>query len=271
MADALDSSETESGAQWHWASFLTEIAGRIRWFAERQVAQSRQDAELAAAIVVNGDERWILLRDSLMALSLREAGNAVRAAALLVDESPLREALDNLGSEDSAQRAGAIELIDSSQEAGMLRPLIPILEGKDVTLDRPPFAKLQNHHDSWIRRCVEFATTPGDEMARTLATLNLMERVLFLRKVPLFAGLAPQDLERIAEVAAEDAYGDGDTIDVEGDPAPIRTSWFQVRWSSPATAPRSLGAGKARWSERWRSSPTSLGWHRSWPMGMSVF
>ena len=55
-------------------------------------------------------------------------------------------------------------------------------------------------------------------MARTLATLNLMERVLFLRKVPLFAGLAPQDLERIAEVAAEDAYGDGDTIDVEGEP-----------------------------------------------------
>ncbi len=55
-------------------------------------------------------------------------------------------------------------------------------------------------------------------MARTLATLNLMERVLFLRKVPLFAGLAPQDLERIAEVAAEDAYGDGDTITAEGDP-----------------------------------------------------
>jgi CRP-like cAMP-binding protein len=55
-------------------------------------------------------------------------------------------------------------------------------------------------------------------MARTLATLNLMERVLFLRKAPLFAGLAPQDLERIAEVAAEDAYGDGDTITAEGDP-----------------------------------------------------
>jgi HEAT repeat protein len=219
VADALDRSETETGAQLALGKLPhRRIAGRIRWFAERQVAQSRQDAELAAAIVVNGDERWILLRDSLMALSLREAGNAVRAAALLVEESPLREVLDNLGSEDTAQRAGAIELIDSSQEAGILRPLIPILEGKDVTLDRPPFAKLQNHHDSWIRRCVEFATTPGDEMARTLATLNLMERVLFLRKVPLFAGLAPQELERIAEVAEEEAHGDGDTIDVEGEP-----------------------------------------------------
>ncbi len=142
VADALDSSETESGALMALGELPHhQIDGRIRWFAERQVAQARQDAELAAAIVVNGDERWILLRDSLMALSLREAGNAVRAAALLADDSPLREALDNLGSEDAAQRAGAIELIDSSQEAGMLRPLIPILEGKDVTLDRPPICE----------------------------------------------------------------------------------------------------------------------------------
>ena len=60
-----------------------------------------------------------------------EAGNAVRAAVLLDDDSPLREAVDNLSSEDPAQRAGAIELIDSSQEAVMLRPLISVLEGKD--------------------------------------------------------------------------------------------------------------------------------------------
>ena len=219
VADALDSAETEAGALLALGELPhDQIAGRIRWFAERQVAQSKQDAGLAAAIVANGDERWILIRDSLTGLYLREARHAVRAAVLLDDDSPLREALDNLSSEDPAQRAGAIELIDSSHEAVLLRPLISVLEGTETGEGPLPIPKLLGHHDPWIRRCAEFATSPGDEMARTLATLSLMERVLFLRKVPLFAHLAPQDLERIAEVTEEHAYGEGDTITTEGDP-----------------------------------------------------
>ncbi|HEX2405421.1 MAG TPA: HEAT repeat domain-containing protein, partial [Acidimicrobiia bacterium] len=219
VADALDSAETESGALMALGELPHhQIAGRIRWFAERQVAQSKDDAVLAAAIVANGDERWILIRDSLVGLSLREARNAVRAAILLDDDSPLKEALDNLSSEDPAQRAGAIELIDSSHEAGLLRPLISVLEGTATGEGPLPIPKLRGHHDRWIRRCAEFATTEGVEMARTLTTLGLMGRVLFLRKVPLFAHLAPQELERIAEVAEEDAHSDGDTIAVEGAP-----------------------------------------------------
>jgi HEAT repeat protein len=219
VADALDSAATEAGALLALGELPHDkIAGRIRWFAERQVAQSKQDAGLAAAIVADGDERWILIRDSLRGLSLREARQAVLAAVLLNDDSPLKDALDNLSSEDPAQRAGAIELIDSSHEAVLLRPLISVLEGTETGEGPLPIPKLLGHHDRWIRRCAEFATSPGDEMARTLATLSVMERVLFLRKVPLFAHLAPQELERIAEVAEEDAHGDGDTIDVEGEP-----------------------------------------------------
>ena len=102
--------------------------------------QARQDAELAAAISSSAmTRRWILLRDSLMALA--EGGGQCGPACAARGRVPSREALDNLGSEDQAQRAGAIGPVDSSIEAGMLRPLIPVLEGKDVDLDQPPFAK----------------------------------------------------------------------------------------------------------------------------------
>jgi CRP-like cAMP-binding protein len=44
-----------------------------------------------------------------------------------------------------------------------------------------------------------------------------MERILFLRQVPLFADLPPSDLKQIAAVAGERLYEDGTFIAREGD------------------------------------------------------
>ena len=49
------------------------------------------------------------------------------------------------------------------------------------------------------------------------STLSEMERVLFLRKVSLFAELAPRDLTRVAAVARERTYADGETIAGQGE------------------------------------------------------
>jgi CRP/FNR family transcriptional regulator, cyclic AMP receptor protein len=54
-------------------------------------------------------------------------------------------------------------------------------------------------------------------MTETLATLPLMERVMFLRRVPLFTDLSPQDLVPIATIASEQSYGDADTIAEQGE------------------------------------------------------
>jgi CRP/FNR family transcriptional regulator, cyclic AMP receptor protein len=53
---------------------------------------------------------------------------------------------------------------------------------------------------------------------KTLSTLPLLERVMFLRKVPMFADLSPADLKHIAEVAAEHAYPDGEVLAEQGEP-----------------------------------------------------
>ena len=55
-------------------------------------------------------------------------------------------------------------------------------------------------------------------MPETRATLDTMERMLFLRRVPLFAQLAPEDLQRMATAAIERLYPAGEVIVQEGDP-----------------------------------------------------
>jgi len=52
----------------------------------------------------------------------------------------------------------------------------------------------------------------------TLATLSLMEKILFLRRVSLFADLPPPDLKQVAAIASERICPDGETIAVQGEP-----------------------------------------------------
>ena len=54
-------------------------------------------------------------------------------------------------------------------------------------------------------------------MAGTVGGLSIIERVLFLRRVPIFADLATTDLEHVARVAEERGYADGDVLAAEGE------------------------------------------------------
>ena len=51
----------------------------------------------------------------------------------------------------------------------------------------------------------------------TLQTMSVMERVLLLHDVPLFAALSPDDLTQIANIAREQWHGDGSVICREGE------------------------------------------------------
>ena len=51
----------------------------------------------------------------------------------------------------------------------------------------------------------------------TLATLSLMDRILFFKRVPLFANLTPVDLKQVAALAEEETFNDGEEIAHEGE------------------------------------------------------
>jgi CRP/FNR family cyclic AMP-dependent transcriptional regulator len=52
---------------------------------------------------------------------------------------------------------------------------------------------------------------------QTLTTLSPMDRILFLRKVPIFADLPPTDLKQVASIATEQLFSDGIVLAREGD------------------------------------------------------
>ena len=52
----------------------------------------------------------------------------------------------------------------------------------------------------------------------TLATLSLMDRILFFKRVSLFEDLSPTDLKQVASIAEEELFADGDMIAQQGEP-----------------------------------------------------
>ena len=52
----------------------------------------------------------------------------------------------------------------------------------------------------------------------TLATLSIMERILFLRRVRLFSDLPPSELKQVAAITNEQYYLDGEVIARQGEP-----------------------------------------------------
>ena len=48
-------------------------------------------------------------------------------------------------------------------------------------------------------------------------TIPAIERLLFLRRVPLFSDLVPSDLEQVEAITEERGYADGETIAAQGE------------------------------------------------------
>ncbi len=192
----------------------------VRRFAEAVVAEAVDRHRLGTAIGGDRNEAARLLADSLMTLADRDAALGLRAAAMLGGGAQLRVAIDNLSVTDPGQRANALEVIESVSDRDLVRPLLTMWEGSTTSpIDRSDaLAVLASDPDEWIRSCAALVmSSQGGSMTKTLTTLSLMERVLFLRKVPLFAMLAPPDLEPIASIAREQAFAPGDVLAARGE------------------------------------------------------
>ena len=192
-----------------------------------------------------------LLADSLSDAARRRAINALRAVGLLANRHAMATAIDNLKSRDPNQRAYAMETLESIGELPIVRPLLSLWEAGEATPARSDgwLAQLLQDSDAWLRACAALvaggsddphardllarivesdtdtlvretaaSAMKGDLPVHTLQTLSLMERVLFLRRVPLFADLSPADLKHVAAIADERFFHDGDVIAWQGDP-----------------------------------------------------
>jgi HEAT repeat protein len=203
-------------------------AQTIRAVVEDRAERALRDHALAASVPLDGDAAG-LLRDALRARALRHALVSLSALALVSEDgTAMRAALENLEPSGSEQLATALEAMEVSARAPLARSLIALWE-------TDPGAPPPRRDDRWltealvdddvvIRSCAELVERAeertrdrGDQMATEKTSMSPMERVLELRRIPLFADLSPAELLRIAAIAEERTYVDGDVIGHEGE------------------------------------------------------
>ena len=189
-------------------------------FARAEVSRAGEyDALMRGVQAAAGNEAMSLLSDSIHKKSHLYGIRALRAIGLLGDRSAMNTAIENLQSPDASQRANVIEALESisAKWRDILQPLMKLWEDEGVGSTPIDWERLLNDDDAWIRECAAFAQSYGETDMDTLATLSLMDRILFLRRVPLFAALSPADLKQVAAIASEEVFPDGEVIAYEGE------------------------------------------------------
>jgi HEAT repeat protein len=127
-----------------------------------------------------------------------------------------------LASPDPEVRAQAIEAVESLADPRLARRVSALLDdptpqrhdgpGRAAVLD-----SLAHDDDPWLRR-LAVACRERSPVAGATRTMTELQTMLALRRVPLFEGLQPEDLQRIAAYAVERSYTPGEVLMAEGEP-----------------------------------------------------
>jgi HEAT repeat protein len=222
----------------------------------RATSLRRQGAALAVASPTTGEAlaSVSLLR---LVLERRMAAIEARLlTALTVLGAPEAGSLirRNLGSDDPQVRAQAIEGLDALGDRRLARAVVQLLDSEeDVRGNAGEDAgwaprMLSRDPDPWVRalairtlaeqltdertQLLEHAQDDPDAVVRgalmglevgtrmpeTRSMLTDIERMLLLCRVPLFAVLEPEDLQRVAAASTERGWEAGETLMTEGDP-----------------------------------------------------
>ncbi|MCI0772730.1 MAG: cyclic nucleotide-binding domain-containing protein, partial [Chloroflexi bacterium] len=86
----------------------------------------------------------------------------------------------------------------------------------DSTLEATLNNLLQTDPDPLVREAAQRSLDGGSDM-KVLPTLSIMERILFLQRVPLFANLPPGELKQVAAIAYEHVFSEDDVIARQGE------------------------------------------------------
>ncbi len=191
-----------------------------------------------------------LLYLSILRKSRQEGAYALRAFGLLHEQTAVATALEHLDDPNPDGRANALEILESVKGSQLIQDLFPLWETADPagSSDSNWLSEVLQDEDSWLRACgvllvaerpdadgggrlAEMAAhdpsllvreaaasvIKGEQELETLQTISIMERILFLRRVPLFADLSPTDLKHVARAARENLFHDGEVIVRQGE------------------------------------------------------
>jgi HEAT repeat protein/ATP/ADP translocase len=119
----------------------------------------------------------------------------------LVETNRIKTIIELLKSEDSWLRACAAFAAQANGESEIDAVLVKL-----AASDPDPLV-----------REIASARINAEEPMDTISTLPIMDRILFLREVPLFAELSPEELKQVASIAGEHNFKDGEAFVMEGE------------------------------------------------------
>lgn len=221
-----------------------------------QIPRAAQFRRWAAALshADSSESRSVLfLRDLLREREWQTEQHILQALAVIGTAESIKLISEGLQSQNQEMRAQALEALDTLSDKRIAHGLVPLLEetapgtaGQDT---RTVLKDLTLHTDSWLRAFAvrtladllardwqTLVARAGEDtnglvreaaqnaigarekdMTETLKTLGTMDRILFLRQVPLFSNLAPEDLQQIAEIATECVFPANEYLCRDGD------------------------------------------------------
>ena len=198
----------------------TPPAGPVLEFARISVSRAGEyDVLMRGVRLAGGNEAMDLLSEALDRMSHEHGIRALRAIGLLGDRNAMNIAVENLQTRDLGQRANVLEALESisAKYRSLLQPLMRLWEDEASIKTEVDWERLLHDPDEWVRECALYAKSFGEVSMDSITTLSLMDRILFLKRVSLFANLSPTDLKQLAAIASEEFFPDGEVIAYKGE------------------------------------------------------
>jgi hypothetical protein len=192
-----------------------------------------------------------MLRDRLRVQASASEGRLIKTVGLFGDMNTMELVRKSMNGTNIENRAAALEALDTIGDRKLAGSIVSLLEEEPEASDPSDvIAMLLKSADPWLRTLAVRSTSElglreflpllhqlqsgpdlllreaalgassqfGEEKQMdTLKTVSILERILLLREIPIFAGLSPEDLQLVANIAREEWYPQNTDIFHQGE------------------------------------------------------
>lgn len=199
------------------------LSGRaINFLRDRlRVQISMCEARLIRTVGLFGDVQTMeLIRKSMNGMNLENRAAALEALETIGDKQLARDIVSLLEEEPAKlDLANVIGILLTSTDPWLRIMAVRTAPSLGLRVFIPVLHRLKSEADSLLQEAAfealcEFGEVPPMD---TLNTVSILERILLLREIPIFADLSPEDLKRVAEIAREEWYPQNTAIFRQGD------------------------------------------------------
>jgi HEAT repeat protein/ATP/ADP translocase len=228
-----------------------ESLAPLRAYAGRELIRARTLRRQFASLLSPSGPATGMLRERLRTQASASEGRLIKTVGLFGDMNTMELVRKSMNGANIENRAAALEALDTIGDKKLAGSIVALLEEEPEPSDpSDALALLLKSPDRWLRTLAVRSTaelglrefiplihqlkTGSDVLLReaalgalsqfgeekpmdTLKTVSILERILLLRDVPIFADLSPEDLELVANLAREEWYPENTVIIQQGE------------------------------------------------------